>query len=164
MLKIGLKQIKQLVEKWDKTNLGKRFDFYPIFLLNQINENAKPWKLNMIILNRLDDTIVQIHSIVGKHSSKDKRVKSPEFSTGMVNIKPRKEGAPFYDLVAIVDPLTRQTQKISTILRTLTEVANVNLVIYFNCKEKLSAPPLKRWKIFSILNIKPFFCHRLNIL
>ena len=29
----------------------------------------------------------------------------------------------------------------------LTQVTNVNLVIYFNCKEKLSAPPLKRYLI-----------------
>lgn len=63
----------------------------------------------------------------------------------MVHVKPQKENAPFYDIVAIVDPLTRHSQKVSTILRTLAEVANVNLMVYFNCKEKLSAPPLKRY-------------------
>lgn len=92
----------------------------------------------------MDDTVVQIHSIVGKYSSNEKRIKSPEFTSGVVNVKPRDENAPFYDIVAIVDPLTRHSQKISTILRALTEIANVNLMISFNCKEKLSAPPLKR--------------------
>lgn len=62
-----------------------------------------------------------------------------------MNVKPRKENEPFYDIALIIDPLTRNAQKVSTILKALSKVANVNFMIYFNCKEKLSAPPLKRY-------------------
>ena len=61
----------------------------------------------------------------------------------MVNVKPKRADEPFYDVVVILDPLTRAAQKISTVLRVLSETTNVNVHVYFNCKEKLSAPPLK---------------------
>lgn len=89
-----------------------------------------------------------IHSIIGKYASTEKRVKVPQFSTGVVNVKPEKENQPFYDMIVILDPLTRHSQKISTILKVLTRITNINLVIYFNCKEKLSASPLKRYLKF----------------
>jgi UDP-glucose:glycoprotein glucosyltransferase len=60
-----------------------------------------------------------------------------------VRVNPRDESKPFFDIVLVIDPLTRQAQHVSTMLRVLAEATNVNLVIYFNCKEKLSAPPLK---------------------
>jgi UDP-glucose:glycoprotein glucosyltransferase len=34
-------------------------------------------------------------------------------------------------------------QKVSPLLKALTQVTNVNLAIYFNCRDKLSAAPLK---------------------
>lgn len=91
----------------------------------------------------MDDQVVKINSIIGKYSSNDKRVKLPEFTTGIVNVKPKRDDSPFYDMVVILDPLTRNAQKISSVLKVLSQITNVNLVIYFNCKEKLSAPPLK---------------------
>ncbi|CAF0796713.1 unnamed protein product, partial [Brachionus calyciflorus] len=113
--KIGLKQIENLIHKWGTSSLGKE----------------------------IDEKILKIHSTIGKYGSTEKRTKLPDFSTGMVNVKPRKENEPFYDIVLIIDPLTRNAQKVSTILKALVKVTNVNLMIYFNCKEKLSAPPLK---------------------
>jgi UDP-glucose:glycoprotein glucosyltransferase len=115
ILKTGLKQTKQLIAKW--------------------NSASK--------IAELDDKAIMINSILGKYTSTDKRTKVPVFTSGVVNIKPRRENAPFYDMVVILDPLTRNAQKISTILKVLTQSTNLNLVIYFNCKDKLSAPPLK---------------------
>jgi UDP-glucose:glycoprotein glucosyltransferase len=117
ILKTGLKQTKQLIQKWN-------------------NEKS---------IQDLDDKTIMINSILGKHTSTDKRIKVPVFTSGVVHIKPRNENAPFYDMVAILDPLTRNSQKISTILKVLTQTTNINLVIYFNCKDKLSAPPLKNF-------------------
>lgn len=115
ILKIGLKQTKDLIVKW---------------------HSETP-------LSDIDDKTVMINSILGKYTSTEKRSQVPMFTTGFVNIKPKNENEPFYDLVVILDPLTRNAQKVSTILRVLTETANVNLIIYFNCKDKLSATPLK---------------------
>jgi UDP-glucose:glycoprotein glucosyltransferase len=113
--KIGLKQIRELMAKWT---------------------SSKPMK-------NMDDTIVRVSCIIGKYSSTEKRIKVPEFTTGIVNVKPKRSDLPYYDAIAVLDPLTRQAQKISTILKVLSEITNLNLIIYFNCKEKLSAPPLK---------------------
>lgn len=54
--------------------------------------------------------------------------------------------------MVILDPLTRQAQRISTILKVLTQVTNVNLALVFNCKEKLSAPPLKSFYRYVLEN------------
>jgi UDP-glucose:glycoprotein glucosyltransferase len=107
--------------------------------LKQIKDQFQKWKN----LNNVDDLILMVNSMLGKYASSEKRVKLPELSAGKVNIKPLKENVPFYDIVVVIDPLSRQAQKISTILKVLTQTTNVNLVIYFNCKERLSAPPLK---------------------
>jgi UDP-glucose:glycoprotein glucosyltransferase len=132
ILKIGLTQIKTLVNK--------------------------QWS---IVPNAAPDLIVKISSIIGRHVamspetssassstssssvSEDKRHKIPTFTQAFIRINPTRVDLPFFDLVAIIDPLSRASQKLSTILKVLTQITNVNLVIYFNCKDKLSAPPLK---------------------
>lgn len=60
-----------------------------------------------------------------------------------MNIKPNRPDSPYYDILVILDPLTRHSQQISTILKVMAEITNVNITIYFNCKDKLSAEPLK---------------------
>lgn len=126
--KIGLTQIKDLVKnKWSAVSTNQQ----------------------------LDDLIVKINCIIGKDAISaasssssnteelSKRHRLPTFTTGIVNIKPKKPNMPYFDVVAIIDPLSRHSQKASTILKVLSQITNINLVIYFNCKEKLSAPPLK---------------------
>jgi hypothetical protein len=59
LLKIGLRQIKELINKW---NNDKGF-----------NSNAQ---------NTLDDRVLMISSIVGKYSSNEKRTKLPALTAG----------------------------------------------------------------------------------
>lgn len=92
-----------------------------------------------------NDKIFMINCLLGKFGSNEKRVSVPVFSEGVVNVKPRKNNLPFYDIVVILDPLTRQAQQMSTVLKILTRVTNVNLMIYFNSKDKLSGPPLNNF-------------------
>uniref|UniRef100_I3JP69 UDP-glucose ceramide glucosyltransferase-like 1 n=1 Tax=Oreochromis niloticus TaxID=8128 RepID=I3JP69_ORENI len=54
----------------------------------------------------------------------------------------------FYDVVAIVDPLTREAQKISSLLTVLSQVVNVRLQVFMNCRAKLSEMPLKSFYRF----------------
>uniref|UniRef100_A0A672JQ03 UDP-glucose ceramide glucosyltransferase-like 1 n=1 Tax=Salarias fasciatus TaxID=181472 RepID=A0A672JQ03_SALFA len=54
----------------------------------------------------------------------------------------------FYDVVAIVDPLTREAQKISPLLIVLSQVVNVRLQVFMNCRAKLSEMPLKSFYRF----------------
>uniref|UniRef100_A0A3Q2EG56 UDP-glucose ceramide glucosyltransferase-like 1 n=1 Tax=Cyprinodon variegatus TaxID=28743 RepID=A0A3Q2EG56_CYPVA len=54
----------------------------------------------------------------------------------------------FYDVVAIVDPLTREAQKISSLLIVLSQVVNMKLQVFMNCRAKLSELPLKSFYRF----------------
>ena len=47
------------------------------------------------------------------------------------------------EMIAIVEPLSRGAQKLSSILLTLTEVFNIDLKVYLNCILKHSEMPLK---------------------
>ncbi|XP_064615079.1 UDP-glucose:glycoprotein glucosyltransferase 1-like [Liolophura sinensis] len=53
--------------------------------------------------------------------------------------------APTFEVEAILDPLTREAQKMAPILAVLKEVANVNIRIFMNCRDKLSEMPLKNF-------------------
>ncbi|XP_035762576.1 UDP-glucose:glycoprotein glucosyltransferase 2 isoform X3 [Neolamprologus brichardi] len=65
----------------------------------------------------------------------------------VLNLSPR-ENEVFYDVVAIVDPLTREAQKISSLLTVLSQVVNVRLQVFMNCRAKLSEMPLKSFYRF----------------
>uniref|UniRef100_A0A673GKV0 UDP-glucose ceramide glucosyltransferase-like 1 n=1 Tax=Sinocyclocheilus rhinocerous TaxID=307959 RepID=A0A673GKV0_9TELE len=49
----------------------------------------------------------------------------------------------FYDVVAIVDPLTRVAQKLAPLLVVLGQVVNMKVQVFMNCRAKLSEMPLK---------------------
>uniref|UniRef100_A0AAV2JWN7 UDP-glucose ceramide glucosyltransferase-like 1 n=1 Tax=Knipowitschia caucasica TaxID=637954 RepID=A0AAV2JWN7_KNICA len=65
----------------------------------------------------------------------------------VLQLSPR-ENEVFYDVVAIVDPLTRAAQKMSSLLNVLSQVVNVRLQVFMNCKSKLSEMPLKSFYRF----------------
>ncbi|XP_062312651.1 UDP-glucose:glycoprotein glucosyltransferase 2 isoform X3 [Osmerus eperlanus] len=60
----------------------------------------------------------------------------------VLHLAPR-EGEVFYDVVALLDPLTREAQKMSPLLIVLSQVVNVKLQVFMNCRAKLSEMPLK---------------------
>uniref|UniRef100_A0A671STL3 UDP-glucose:glycoprotein glucosyltransferase 2-like n=1 Tax=Sinocyclocheilus anshuiensis TaxID=1608454 RepID=A0A671STL3_9TELE len=57
----------------------------------------------------------------------------------------QREDEVFYDVVAIVDPLTRDAQKPSPlcVLQVLGQVVNMKVQVFMNCRAKLSEMPLK---------------------
>uniref|UniRef100_A0A8C9XX53 UDP-glucose ceramide glucosyltransferase-like 1 n=1 Tax=Sander lucioperca TaxID=283035 RepID=A0A8C9XX53_SANLU len=59
-----------------------------------------------------------------------------------VKIRP-KEGDVYFDVVAVVDPVTRDAQKLAPLLLVLKQLVNVNLRVFMNCQSKLSEIPLK---------------------
>uniref|UniRef100_A0A665U6A7 UDP-glucose glycoprotein glucosyltransferase 1 n=1 Tax=Echeneis naucrates TaxID=173247 RepID=A0A665U6A7_ECHNA len=59
-----------------------------------------------------------------------------------VKIRP-KEGDVYFDVVAVVDPVTRDAQKLAPLLLVLKQLVNVNLRVFMNCQSKLSEMPLK---------------------
>nr|XP_057938366.1 UDP-glucose:glycoprotein glucosyltransferase 2 isoform X2 [Doryrhamphus excisus] len=65
----------------------------------------------------------------------------------VLQLSPR-ENEVFFDVVAIVDPLTRAAQKMSTLLIVLSQVVNLRLRLFMNCRAKLSEMPLKSFYSF----------------
>uniref|UniRef100_A0A673B3C8 UDP-glucose ceramide glucosyltransferase-like 1 n=1 Tax=Sphaeramia orbicularis TaxID=375764 RepID=A0A673B3C8_9TELE len=59
-----------------------------------------------------------------------------------VKIRP-KEGDVYFDVVAVVDPVTRDAQKLAPLLLVLKQLVNINLRVFMNCQSKLSEMPLK---------------------
>ncbi|KAM6146019.1 LOW QUALITY PROTEIN: UDP-glucose:glycoprotein glucosyltransferase 2 [Phoenicopterus ruber ruber] len=65
----------------------------------------------------------------------------------VVKVDPQ-QNEPFYDVIAIVDPLTREAQKMSHLLIVLKDIINVKLRLFLNCRSKLSEVPLKSFYRF----------------
>ncbi|XP_071287066.1 UDP-glucose:glycoprotein glucosyltransferase 2 isoform X2 [Agelaius tricolor] len=65
----------------------------------------------------------------------------------VIKVEPQ-ENDPFYDVVAIVDPLTREAQKMTHLLIVLKDVINMKLRLFLNCRSKLSEVPLKSFYRF----------------
>ncbi|XP_073701315.1 UDP-glucose:glycoprotein glucosyltransferase 2 isoform X2 [Garra rufa] len=55
----------------------------------------------------------------------------------------QREDEVFYNVVAIVDPLTRDAQKLAPLLVVLGQVVNMKVQVFMNCRAKLSEMPLK---------------------
>nr|XP_061799479.1 UDP-glucose:glycoprotein glucosyltransferase 2-like [Nerophis lumbriciformis] len=68
-------------------------------------------------------------------------------SHSVLQLSPR-ENEVFYDVVAIVDPLTRAAQKMAPLLIVLSQVVNLRLRLFTNCRAKLSEMPLKSFYAF----------------
>ncbi|XP_061082580.1 UDP-glucose:glycoprotein glucosyltransferase 2 isoform X1 [Conger conger] len=71
---------------------------------------------------------------------RDVKFAKDEFS--VLHLSEREEEV-FYDVVALVDPLSREAQKMSALLIVLSRVVNMNLRLFMNCRAKLSETPLK---------------------
>ncbi|XP_076453817.1 UDP-glucose:glycoprotein glucosyltransferase 1-like isoform X2 [Babylonia areolata] len=58
---------------------------------------------------------------------------------------PAAEDSPAFTVEAIVDPASREAQKLAPILQILQSVANVDIRVFMNCREQLSDMPVKRF-------------------
>uniref|UniRef100_A0A670ICF8 UDP-glucose ceramide glucosyltransferase-like 1 n=1 Tax=Podarcis muralis TaxID=64176 RepID=A0A670ICF8_PODMU len=66
----------------------------------------------------------------------------------VLKIDPEQKSEPFFDVVGIVDPLSREAQKLSHLLIFLGQVVNMKLRLFMNCRFKLSEAPLKSFYRF----------------
>ncbi|EGT33218.1 hypothetical protein CAEBREN_25473 [Caenorhabditis brenneri] len=88
-----------------------------------------------------------IAGLVGKHASSQKRIwvsiKGDEHS--VVTLPADEANKPAVDVLAVVDPLTLEAQKLGTILQLVKKVTNCDIKIVMNPKDKHSELPLKRF-------------------
>ncbi|KAL0963881.1 hypothetical protein UPYG_G00314810 [Umbra pygmaea] len=95
------------------------------------------------------DLVMKVDALLAAAPKGDGRrdVRFVKDKYSVLHFAPR-EGEVFYDVVAIMDPLTRDAQKMSQLLIVLSQVVNVKLQVFMNCRAKLSEMPLKSFYRF----------------
>uniref|UniRef100_A0A8D2L931 UDP-glucose ceramide glucosyltransferase-like 1 n=1 Tax=Varanus komodoensis TaxID=61221 RepID=A0A8D2L931_VARKO len=71
----------------------------------------------------------------------------PDRAGRVLKVDPQ-QSEPFFDIVGIVDPLTREAQQLSHLLFVLGQIVNMRVRLFMNCRSKLSELPLKSFYRF----------------
>ncbi|XP_003409692.1 UDP-glucose:glycoprotein glucosyltransferase 2 [Loxodonta africana] len=127
-------------------------DFY---LLEKITVNSLVEKIKGVVKNmeinskNMSDLVMKVDALV---SSLPKRVSRYDVTFlkekhSIIKINPQEDDM-FFDVIAIVDPLTRETQKMAQLLIVLDKIINMKVKLFMNCKGKLSEAPLKSFYRF----------------
>ncbi|XP_074048017.1 UDP-glucose:glycoprotein glucosyltransferase 2 isoform X2 [Macrotis lagotis] len=125
----------QLLEKITLINSAKKIKT----IIKDIEINPK----------RGSDLVMKVDALLSSMPKSESRhdVTFPKEQHSVININPQENDI-FYDVIAIVDPLTREAQKMTQLLIVLGRVVNMKLKLFMNCKPKLSEAPLKSFYRF----------------
>uniref|UniRef100_A0A8C0FGP0 UDP-glucose ceramide glucosyltransferase-like 1 n=1 Tax=Bubo bubo TaxID=30461 RepID=A0A8C0FGP0_BUBBB len=93
------------------------------------------------------DLIMKIDALLSSLPKTEMRQDAELLKEHVIKVDP-KQNEPFYDVIAIVDPLTREAQKMAHLLIVLKDIINVKLRLFLNCRSKLSEVPLKSFYRF----------------
>ncbi|XP_042638197.1 UDP-glucose:glycoprotein glucosyltransferase 1 [Orycteropus afer afer] len=90
------------------------------------------------------DLVMKVDALLSTQPKGDARIEHHFFEDRHSAIKLRpKEGETYFDVVAIIDPVTREAQRLAPLLLVMTQLINMNLRVFMNCQSKLSDMPLK---------------------
>ncbi|XP_072542692.1 UDP-glucose:glycoprotein glucosyltransferase 2 isoform X2 [Salminus brasiliensis] len=95
------------------------------------------------------DLIMKVDALLSAAPKGEARkdIKFMKDKHSVLHLAPREDEV-FYDVVAIVDPLTREAQKLAPLLSVLGQVVNMRVQVFMNCRAKLSEMPLKSFYRF----------------
>ncbi len=99
--------------------------------------------------SQLSDLLMRISSIISqndKSSSPVTRKQTPRISStskALLHLPAQNNDEPAFLLEAIIDPASRDGQRLLSLISALRQSINLDLTIYFNCKLQLSEMPLK---------------------
>ncbi|XP_043850878.1 UDP-glucose:glycoprotein glucosyltransferase 2 [Dromiciops gliroides] len=98
---------------------------------------------------RGSDLVMKVDALLSSIPKSESRhdVTFPKEEHSVININPQESDI-YYDVIAIVDPLTREAQKMAQLLIVLGQVVNMKLKLFMNCRPKLSEAPLKSFYRF----------------
>nr|DBA33085.1 TPA: hypothetical protein GDO54_000816 [Pyxicephalus adspersus] len=90
------------------------------------------------------DLVMKVDSLLSSMPKGESRqdLKFAKQKHSLIKAEPQEEG-PFIDVVAVLDPLSREAQQMSHLLIVLSRLMNMKLTMFMNCKAKLSEMPLK---------------------
>ncbi|XP_032133395.1 UDP-glucose:glycoprotein glucosyltransferase 2 isoform X5 [Sapajus apella] len=127
-------------------------DFY---LLEKITFSNSVEKIKGIVenmginSNNMSDLIMKVDALMSflpKHASRYDVTFLKE-NHSVIKMNPQ-ENDTFFDVIAIVDPLTREAQKMAQLLVVLCKIINMKIKLFMNCRGKLSEAPLESFYRF----------------
>ncbi|XP_069323188.1 UDP-glucose:glycoprotein glucosyltransferase 2 [Eulemur rufifrons] len=135
--------------------LGKDFYAEDFYLLEKITFSNSLEKIKGIVENmeinskNMSDLVMKVDALV---SSLPKRASRSDVTFlkenhSIIKINPQ-ENDMFFDVIAIVDPLTRAAQKMAQLLVVLGRIVNMKIKLFMNCRGKLSEAPLNSFYRF----------------
>uniref|UniRef100_A0A8D2IVX3 UDP-glucose ceramide glucosyltransferase-like 1 n=1 Tax=Varanus komodoensis TaxID=61221 RepID=A0A8D2IVX3_VARKO len=90
------------------------------------------------------DLVMKVDALLSAQPKGEARIEYHFFEDKHSAVKLRpNEGETYFDVVAVVDPATREAQRLAPLLMVLNKLINMNLRIFMNCQSKLSDMPLK---------------------
>uniref|UniRef100_A0A8C5S070 UDP-glucose ceramide glucosyltransferase-like 1 n=1 Tax=Laticauda laticaudata TaxID=8630 RepID=A0A8C5S070_LATLA len=90
------------------------------------------------------DLVMKVDALLSAQPKGEARIEYQFFEDRYSAIKLKeKEEEIYFDVVAIVDPATREAQRLAPLLMVLNKLINMNLRVFMNCQSKLSDMPLK---------------------
>ncbi|KAM9486664.1 UDP-glucose:glycoprotein glucosyltransferase 2 isoform 2-T2 [Clarias gariepinus] len=95
------------------------------------------------------DLIMKVDALLSAAPKTEARkdIKFAKDKHSVLRLSPREDEV-FFDVVATVDPLTRDAQKLAPLLIVLGQVLNTRVQLFMNCKAKHSEMPLKSFYRF----------------
>ncbi|XP_047366597.1 UDP-glucose:glycoprotein glucosyltransferase isoform X4 [Vespa velutina] len=105
-----------------------------------------------------DDMIMKITSLLVPRPQTRNRFDVPFHGDehSVIKLSPVNPDEVTFDLIAIVDPVSRGAQKLGPILKTLEKTLNCHIKVFLNCLDKNSDMPLKSFYRF-VLDPEPQF-------
>uniref|UniRef100_A0A8C0J494 UDP-glucose ceramide glucosyltransferase-like 1 n=1 Tax=Chelonoidis abingdonii TaxID=106734 RepID=A0A8C0J494_CHEAB len=100
--------------------------------------------LENLLSSSASDLVMKVDALLSAQPKGEARIEYQFFEDRYSAVKLRpKEGETYFDVVAIVDPATRDAQRLAPLLMVLNQLINMNLRVFMNCQSKLSDMPLK---------------------
>ncbi|XP_068124032.1 UDP-glucose:glycoprotein glucosyltransferase 2 isoform X2 [Hyperolius riggenbachi] len=101
-------------------------------------------KMNAPSKRSSSDLVMKVDSLLSSMPKGESRqdLKFAKQKHSLIRVEPQEDG-PFIDVLAVVDPLSREAQQMSHLLIVLSRLINMKLTMFMNCRAKLSEMPLK---------------------
>nr|XP_037863749.1 UDP-glucose:glycoprotein glucosyltransferase 2 isoform X2 [Chlorocebus sabaeus] len=127
-------------------------DFYLLekITFSNLVEKIKDIVENMgINSNNMSDFIMKVDALMSSLPKRASRydVTFLRENHSVIKVNPQ-ENDTFFDVIAIVDPLTREAQKMTQLLVVLGKIINMKIKLFMNCRGKLSEAPLESFYRF----------------
>jgi UDP-glucose:glycoprotein glucosyltransferase len=122
-----------------------------------VGEQVEAWDVEKAG-GKSSDVVLRSIAVIGKYATKKPRtwINLHGDSESVVTLTAEDNKRAILDVVAIIDPLTKQAQKIAPLLQLFSKVINCDMKIVMNPKNKLSELPLKRFYRY-VLKEEPSF-------